>query len=124
MYKKLDFFIAIFSLLVYIIYLEVRKMEELVNLMKKNNIDTKMLSLFNIRYFTKDMIDYIINLHLEGHNLETLIYLVCSGIFTKIDEKEYFKIIRLIKESKSIEEDIVIKTEILNNKYKYKEKSM
>ena len=99
-------------------------MEELLKLMKKNNIDTKIIDLFSIHYFTKDIINYIKNLNLVGHHLETLIYLVNMGVFYRIDEKEYFKIIRLIKRSKSEEEDLIIKDEILNNKPKYKEKSM
>ena len=99
-------------------------MNELFELMKKNNIDTKIIDMFSINYFTKEMINYIKNLRLQGHQLETMIYLVNDGFFSRIDEKEYYKIIRLIKKSKNIEEDNILKEEMLCNSIKYKAKSM
>ena len=99
-------------------------MNELFILMRKNNIDIKIIDMFSINYFTKDIISYIKNLHLEGHQLETMIYLVSNGIFSRIDEKEYYKIIRLIKKSKSTDEDKIIINEIISSIGKYEEKSM
>ena len=99
-------------------------MEELFKLMRKNDIDTKIIDMFSIEYFTKEMINYIKNLRLEGHQLETMISLVSGGVFNRIDEKEYYKIIRMIKKSKSDEEDQIIINEIIINKPKYREKSM
>ncbi len=93
-------------------------MEELFKLMRSNNIDTRIIDLFNIHYFTKDMIDYIKNLGLEGHQLKLLIYLISLGVFEKTNEKEYYKIIRAIKKSHTIEEDKKLELIWINNKYK------
>lgn len=80
-------------------------MEELFNLMKNNNIDIGIIDLFNVHYFTEEMINYIKNLGLKGQQLKELIYLINLGVFEKTSEKEYYKIIRAIKKNKTIEEN-------------------
>lgn len=79
-----------------------------LNLMIENNINPKIINLDNVKYFDKETIEYIINLRLVGYQLQALIYLISIGYFEDIDEKKYYKIIRDIKKIKTLEDENII----------------
>lgn len=88
-------------------------MDSLYKLMQLNNINPNIINDSNNIYFTKEVINYIINLRLTDFRLYGIIYLISNGLLEKINPKDEYKVIRLIKRSNTKEECINICNMIL-----------
>lgn len=70
---------------------------KLYKIMKENNIDTRIININNLEYFTVEQIKYILALNLNGYKLKSIIYLTSIGLFNRIDPKMDYLIVRAIK---------------------------